>query len=46
MAYREVIEQLDPALLLEMEGIALGSGPTLPEIMALHCRTEILTANF
>ena len=46
MAYREVIEQLDPALLLEMEGIAQGCGLTLPEIMALNCRTEILPANF
>ncbi|MBD8049562.1 C45 family autoproteolytic acyltransferase/hydolase [Limnohabitans radicicola] len=46
MAYREVIEQLDPALLHEMQGIAHGSGLTLADIMALNCRTEILPANF
>ena len=46
MAYRGVIEQLDPALMLEMEGTALGSGLGLPEIMALNCRTEILPASF
>jgi isopenicillin-N N-acyltransferase-like protein len=46
MAYRDVIEQLDPALLLEMEGTAAGSGLTLADILALNCRTEILPANF
>ena len=46
MAYREVIEQLDPALMQEMQGIALGSGLGLPDILALNCRTEILPANF
>jgi isopenicillin-N N-acyltransferase like protein len=46
MAYRDVIERLDPALLLEMEGIAAGSGLELPDILALNCRTEILPANF
>lgn len=46
MTYREVIEQLDPALMQEMAGIAQGSGLALPEIMALNCRTEILPANF
>lgn len=46
MAYRDVIEQLDPSLVLEMEGTALGSGLALSEIMALNCRTEILPANF
>ena len=46
MAYREVIDQLDPALVQEMQGTALGSGLSLSEIMALNCRTEILPANF
>lgn len=46
MAYRDVIEQLDPSLVREMEGTALGSGLALSEIMALNCRTEILPANF
>lgn len=46
MAYRDVIQQLDPSLLLEMEGIAAGSGLGLPDILALNCRTEILPANF
>lgn len=46
MAYREVIEALDPALIPEMEGTALGSGLTLAEIMALNCRTEILPPSF
>ena len=46
MAYQATIRQLDPALLLEMEGIATGSGLGLPDIMALNCRTEILPATF
>jgi isopenicillin-N N-acyltransferase-like protein len=46
MAYRYVIKQLDPALLLEMEGTAAGCGLTLPDILALNCRTEILPPNF
>ena len=46
MAYRDVIEQLDPSLVREMEGTALGSGLSLPDILALNCRTEILPANF
>lgn len=46
MAYLDVIEQLDPALVQEMQGTALGSGLSLPDILALNCRTEILPANF
>ena len=46
MAYRDVIEQLDPALVQEMQGTALGSGLSLLDILALNCRTEILPANF
>jgi isopenicillin-N N-acyltransferase-like protein len=46
MAYREVIEQLDPSLLQEMAGTAEGSGLTLAEILALNCRTEILPPSF
>ncbi len=46
MTYHGVIHQLDPALLLEMEGMAAGSGLALPDILALNCRTEILPANF
>jgi len=46
MGYHEVIEQLDPALVQEMQGTALGSGLSLPDILALNCRTEILPANF
>lgn len=46
LAYRPVIEALDPALLEEMRGLADGSGLGLAEILALNCRTEILPPDF
>ncbi len=46
LAYRPVIEALDPALLDEMQGLAEGSGLTLAEVLALNCRTEILPPGF
>lgn len=45
-AYSEVISALDPLLMDEMQGIALGSGWHLDDILALNCRTEILPPNF
>ncbi len=46
LAYRPTIEALDPQLLQEMQGLAEGSGLALAEILALHCRTEILPPSF
>jgi isopenicillin-N N-acyltransferase-like protein len=45
-AYREVIGDLDSALLAEIEGIALGAGRRLDEILALNARTEILPPSY
>jgi len=45
-AYREVIGDLDPALLAEIEGIAAGAGRTPDEILALNARTEILPPSY
>jgi isopenicillin-N N-acyltransferase-like protein len=44
--YREVIGDLDSALLAEIEGIALGAGRCLDEILALNARTEILPPSY
>ena len=44
--YRDVIGDLDPALLAEIEGIASGSGRALDEILALNARTEILPPSY
>jgi isopenicillin-N N-acyltransferase-like protein len=44
--YESVIEAMDPDLLLEMQGIAEGSGLQFEEILALNCRTEILPPSF
>ena len=44
--YRDVIGDLDPALLEEMEGIAAGAGRKPNEILALNARTEILPPTF
>jgi len=46
LAYRDVIEALDPLLMREMEGLAEGCGLGLAEILALNCRTEILPPGF
>jgi isopenicillin-N N-acyltransferase-like protein len=45
-AYRDLIGNLDPALLAEIEGIAEGSGRSVAEILALNARTEILPPNY
>ena len=44
--YRDVIGDLDPALLEEIEGIAAGSGRHVEEILALNARTEILPPSY
>ena len=45
-AYRDVIGDLDPALLAEIEGIASGAGRHVDEILALNTRTEILPPSY
>lgn len=44
--YRELIGDLDPALLAEIEGIASGAGRHVDEILALNARTEILPPSY
>ena len=44
--YRDVIGNLDPALLAEIEGIAAGAGRHVDEILALNARTEILPPSY
>ncbi|MBE0620534.1 MAG: peptidase C45 [Burkholderiales bacterium] len=44
--YRELIGDLDPALLAEIEGIAAGAGRQVDEILALNARTEILPPSY
>jgi isopenicillin-N N-acyltransferase-like protein len=44
--YRDVIGDLDPALLAEIEGIASGAGLQVNEILALNARTEILPPSY
>ncbi len=44
--YREVIGDLDAALLAEIEGIAAGAGREVDEILALNARTEILPPSY
>jgi len=44
--YRDLIGDLDPALLEEIEGIATGSGRHVNEILALNSRTEILPPSY
>jgi isopenicillin-N N-acyltransferase-like protein len=44
--YRELIGDLDPALLAEIEGIASGAGRDVDEILALNARTEILPPSY
>ena len=44
--YRDLIGDLDPALLDEIEGIAAGSGRHVNEILALNARTEILPPSY
>ncbi|MFM8575745.1 MAG: C45 family autoproteolytic acyltransferase/hydrolase [Limnohabitans sp.] len=46
LAYRPVIEALDPELMQEIGGLAEGSGLGLTEVLALNCRTEILPPGF
>ena len=45
-AYRDVIGDLDAALLAEIEGIAAGAGRNVDEILALNARTEILPPSY
>jgi isopenicillin-N N-acyltransferase-like protein len=45
-AFRDVIGDLDPALLAEIEGIASGAGRHIDEILALNTRTEILPPSY
>jgi isopenicillin-N N-acyltransferase-like protein len=45
-AYRELIGDLDSALLAEIEGIACGAGRHVDEILALNARTEILPPSY
>ena len=44
--YREVIGDLNPALLAEIEGIASGAGRHVDEILALNALTEILPPSY
>lgn len=44
--YRDLIGDLDPALLAEIEGIAAGAGRRVDEILALNARTEILPPSY
>ncbi len=44
--YRELIGDLNPALLAEIEGIASGAGRHIDEILALNARTEILPPSY
>lgn len=44
--YRELIGDLDAALLAEIEGIASGAGRHADEILALNARTEILPPSY
>ena len=44
--YRDIIGDLDPALLAEIEGIAAGAGRRTDEILALNARTEILPPSY
>jgi len=44
--YRNVIGDLDPELLAEIEGIAAGAGRGIDEILALNARTEILPPSY
>ncbi len=44
--YRDIIGDLDPALLAEIEGIAAGAGRRVDEILALNARTEILPPSY
>jgi len=44
--YRDLIGDLDPALLAEIEGIASGAGRNAAEILALNARTEILPPSY
>ncbi len=44
--YRDLIGDLDPALLAEIEGIAAGAGRQVDEILALNARTEILPPSY
>jgi isopenicillin-N N-acyltransferase like protein len=44
--YRDLIGDLDPALLAEIEGIAAGAGRHVDEILALNARTEILPPSY
>jgi isopenicillin-N N-acyltransferase like protein len=46
LEYRPIIEQVDPELMPEMDGIARGSKQNLAAILALNCRTEILPPDF
>ncbi len=46
LAYRPVIEALDPELMQEIGGLAEGCGLGLTEVLALNCRTEILPPGF
>ena len=43
-AYRDVIGNFDASLLEEIEGISLGAGRRVEEILALNARTELLPA--
>ena len=44
--YRDLIGDLDSALLAEIEGIASGAGRHVDEILALNARTEILPPSY
>jgi len=44
--YHELVESNYPALLEEINGIAVGSGFDAADLFTLNCRTEILPPNF
>jgi isopenicillin-N N-acyltransferase-like protein len=45
-SYRDIIDGCGGGIMEEIEGIALGSGFSVNEILALNCRTEILPPTF
>lgn len=46
MRFEGVIAQVDADLMVELRGMAQGSGQSLGSLMALNCRTEILPSTF
>jgi isopenicillin-N N-acyltransferase like protein len=45
-AFEPIMNQLDPLSVQELQGIAQGSGFDFASILALNCRSELLSADF